>query len=273
MDSLLETSIEYTYYQYQKDLGLPIFVRADLGQFEQGLPDLLEKMHFNLLSSEEVKSVESSMLLKNSRMLTLSIVTSQIERQLAVVQETDLYGSESMTSNQGHQVYRFKNTALMMFASLAREWKMGIFSHFGNDDDQLQEYSILNRYLGLALAPFGIIGFWGVPVDEGVVVLKQSTSKGEAIYIDALGGNILSIDGNKKMNNKFSILKLSSSVQGMNKRMSVEELFSFLSNYCTYFDSNGHSMAVRQSILKISKHHTGLIYPSASFRPRTDLVL
>ena len=102
---------------------------------------------------------------------------------------------------------------------------------------------------------------------------KPIESKGEAVFIDVKALQMLSIDGVKKLRPHFKILRLDSTLHGRNIKMSTEELLSFLSSHCTYLDSSGLSVPVRQVIQTLSKMTEGLVHPEESFRPRTDLSL
>jgi hypothetical protein len=84
---------------------------------------------------------------------------------------------------------------------------------------------------------------------------------------------MISCDGVKKLRPHFKILRLDPSLRGRNIRMTSEELLSFLSSHCSYLDSAGLSIPVRQMIQALSKMTEGLIHPQESFRPRTDLSL
>ena len=148
---------------------------------------------------------------------------------------------------------------------------MGVLDSFTSESNLMTFRSILNRYLSWALVPMGIIGFWGVPVDEGVVILSQDESEGEAVFVDVLNSSVLSLDGQKTVKGPFNILRLDSTLHDRNIGMSREELISFMSQYCTYFDYSGLSYPVRQLIQHLSRVSIGLVYPRESFRPRTDL--
>jgi hypothetical protein len=132
---------------------------------------------------------------------------------------------------------------------------------------------IINRFLTWALVPHKIVGLWGVTVDDGMVAQRPIDSKGDAVFIDVVGLRMISLDGVKKLRPHFKILRLDPTLKGRNIKMSNEELISFLSAYCSYLDSSGLSVPVRQMIQTLSKMTEGLIHPEESFRPRMDLSL
>ena len=119
----------------------------------------------------------------------------------------------------------------------------------------------------------GIVGFWGVPVDEGVVVMKQHESRGESVYIDIKRQNVITVDGVKKIKGRFKVLRLDPTLKGRNVAMTAEEFLSFLSFHCNYFDYVGPSLPIRQMITSLPSYAVGLVHPRESFKPRTDLSL
>lgn len=265
---------KYTYFQFQKDLELPIFVRVELNKFNAGLLSFLSQMRFIELSEKEAKEVPD-ILNKNiyARVLTFEEATSVVSRQIENSIESDRFGVESIIPKDNYRVYRHKGVSLMIYAFEHTEWTLGVYNDFGNKENIMAYRSIINRYLSWTLAPLGIIGFWGVPVEEGMVVLKQKESEGEAVYLDIRKRKIISVDGVKKMPAQFKVLRLDPNIKGRNIRMNSEELFSFLSVSTTYFDYAGHSVPVRQMLRTLSKLTDGLIHPKESFQPRTDLSL
>jgi len=150
---------------------------------------------------------------------------------------------------------------------------MGCFDNFAEDTNDYSFKVIINRYLSWAMAPLGLAGFWGVPVDEGMVVMSEQGSRGEATFVDLNNQRIISIEGQQKMKARFNILRLNNAIKGRNIRMSQEELLSFLTMNSTYFDDHGLSVPIRQIIQMLTRAATGLIHPEESFRPRADLSL
>jgi hypothetical protein len=150
---------------------------------------------------------------------------------------------------------------------------MGCLSNFG-EGSALSDYRcIINRYLSWALVSEGIIGFWGVPVEEGMVILKRKESQGEAVFIDVREGRTFSIDGATPMKPGFTILRLDSILKDKNITMSREQLISFLTVNSTFFDYQGLNVPVRQAIVSLAKIAEGIVHPRESFKPRTDLSL
>ena len=121
-----------------------------------------------------------------------------------------------------------------------------------------------------------VVGFWGQLVGKEICLLKQKTSRGEAIYIDTERSVVFNL--------KDVILPLQGvdiiiegrgvSTQPKEKRMvSKEELVSSLCSSCTYFDLKGLSLRVRQMIAKIAKIQCGYIKSKNLDEPATGLSL
>ncbi len=264
----------WTYFQYQKEQGLPVFVRAELSGFDASLSPFLKQMGFSEMENQESLALESTLDTRfEGNLLTLKIAGPSVSRQINQVAEGDRYGSECITPKEGYKVYRFKSKALLVYSFGVSQWEMGCLSDFG-DEAAFSDYRcIMNRYLSWALVAEGIVGFWGVPVEEGMVVLRRKESQSEAVFIDVRENRIFSIDGVTPLKSNFTILRLDSVLKDKNVPMNKEELISFLSVNSTFFDYQGLNVPIRQAIQSLAKVVSGIVHPRESFKPRTDLSL
>ncbi len=263
-----------TYFQYQKELNLPVYLTLDLTNFEPGLGDFLAKQRFSKLTDkEEIESLKSIKTNPHARVLHIGEASPIVAKQIKSTMDSDRYGSESIIPKEGYRVYRYKDLALMVYSFGAKEWQLGCYRDFGSSSLTIPSRVILNRFLSWALVPHGIVGLWGVGIDDGMVAQRPADSKGEAVFIDIVGFRLLSIDGVKKLRSHFKILRLDPTLKGRNIKMSNEELVSLLFTHSSYLDSAGPSVPVRQMIQTLSRMSEGLIHPQESFRPRTDLSL
>jgi len=261
-----------TYFQYQKELNVPVFIAVNLEQFEPTLSDFFGEMKFTKLSDKEVPGVLEAMKKNNkARFLNMGEATPNVARQIHGVMESDHYGVESVIPKIGYQVYRYKDQGLMIYSFGAKVWELGAYSNFAQN--KLSARMIINRFLTWALVSQGILGLWGVAVDGGVVLQRPKESKGEVVFIDVVGNKIFTMDGVKKLGPKFKVLRLDPTLRGRNIRMRHEELLSFMSAHTSYLDISGLSVPVRQMIQTLAKMTEGLVHPEESFRPRTDLSL
>ncbi len=266
-----------TYYQYQKDLNLPIYIALDPQSFDSGLNEFLVSMQFTKLADkEEVQALEIMKKNNASRCLNFFEATPGVSRQIQATIESDRYGQESIIPKPGYNVYRYKEIGLMVYSFGVKAWEFGCYSDFGSSKEaakKLAARTVIHRFLSWSLVHHGILGLWGVTVDDGMVLQRAIESKGEAVFVDVMGNRILSLDGIKKLGPKFKVLRLDPTLRGRNIRMTNEELLSFLSAHCSYMDYSGLSVPVRQMIQTLAKMTEGLVHPEESFRPKTDLSL
>lgn len=263
-----------TYFQYQKDLNLPVYISADLAVFDTNFGEFLSSMKFHKLGTKEEAAALIELKKNNhARILHITEASPLVAKQIQGTMESDRYGTESIIPKDGYRVYRHKDLSLMVYSFGVKEWQLGCYKDFGTNNFKIASRMIINRFLSWALVPHGIVGIWGVTVDGGMVAQRAGDSKGEAVFIDVKGLNIISFDGVKKIKPHFKIMRLDPTLKGRNIRMTSEELLSFLSAHCSYLDSSGLSVPVRQMIQALSKMSEGLIHPQESFRPRTDLSL
>jgi hypothetical protein len=267
-----ETSIRL--YQFNKDLNLPIYVKYDAQVLDGNIAQFLVGVGFSELKEKELDAAYDNISSDSSaKLLTINHAQSNAARQIESALESDRFGAESITPKDGHRIYRYKKHAILIFSHAVKEWEMGVYQDFGSQNNILAYRSIMNRFLSWSLAPLGIIGFWGGPIDEGLVVLKQLESNGEAVFIDIRKSFMITIDGVVNLPGRFEIVRLDPHLKGRTKRMATEELLSFLSTYTTYIDYNGLSIPIRQLIRSLSKSAFGSLHPIETFKPRTDLSL
>jgi hypothetical protein len=263
-----------TFFQYQKELNLPIYLSADISNFEPSFVEFLGKLKFMKLNEKEEQDALSQIGKNNlARILHISEATPIVAKQINSTKESDRYGAESIIPQNGYRVYRFKEAGLMVYSFGAREWQLGCYKDFGSSAAAFSSRMMINRFLTWALVPHGILGLWGVTVDDGMVAQKPLESKGEAVFVDVVGQRLISVDGVKKMRSNFKILRLDPTLKGRNIKMTSEELLTFLFAHCSYLDTAGLSVPVRQMVQALSKIIDGVYHPQESFRPRTDLSL
>lgn len=265
-------TITYTYFQYFKGMGLPIYIKVNLSQLSSEIVELLKSLKFDEMNTSEIdemqKNFESE---KNARMMTIDEASPGVMRQIGEYSESDKFGTESIYPKETYQVYRYKGLALLLYGYTFKDWQMGCSYEFGTAEFELSSKIIIQRYLSWALAPLGIVGFWGVPVDEGMVVMKPKESNGEVVYMDVFKRWTYTQDGHKKLKSNFKILKLDGSMKDSSNRMKTDRLIPFLTTHVTYFSFNGLSVPVRQMIQSVCRNYEGHVYPLESFQPRTDL--
>lgn len=252
----------YMYFQYLKGADLPVYLKVELGAGLDELVSMIPSYGFHSLSDAEVKEAEAQVAkLFEARILTISPASSGVERQIQQVIHSDQYGVESLTPRKGYKVYRYKSVALMVYSIAAREWTLGA-SLDGVGPKQKDAWrQILNRYLSLALAPLGYVGFFGVPTKDGMIVLKARESGGESVFVDVVKGRVLSVEGAKALSPKFQFIRLGATLKGRSVKMTREDLFSFLCMSTSYLDYEGLPVPVRQMIQVLARTLSGAIEP------------
>ncbi len=265
---------KWQWYQFRKELDWPIYVRFHPNEFDHEVGDFLTLQKFHKLSETEGQEAYKKVL-KDSRakVLTMKDANIAVARQITSLVESDRYGEESIVAQIGYKVYRMKNLALMIYSFNSKEWEIGIIKGFGSKQELWKSKIVLNRFLSFSLQSFGVVGFWGVPIDEGMVVQRYQESRGEAVFIDVQNEQVISLDGIKKLSPRFKVLRLDPTLKNRNIKMTQEELLSFLSSHCSFFDLTGLTVPVRQMVQKLARMTEGLYHPEESFKPRTDLSL
>lgn len=259
-------------FQFFKKLDLPIYLKFERDDFQDDLVKFLVDMQFSELKADEIDAMDRKMDLsdKKARVLSLKLASLVVAKQISRPQESDRFGIESIVPRENYRVYRYKGKAMMVYSYIAQEWELGCFKDFGSKAGLGAYRTIINRYLGMALAPLGIGGFWGSPVDEGVVLLRVNEALGEAVYIDFRNYRILTIEGPKPIEGDFTIIRLDNSLQS-EKSLSREEVYGMLAIHSTFLDYMGASVPVRQIFHSISTHFRGCVFPKDNFKPRLDL--
>lgn len=264
------------YFQYHTDEDYPIFVKVEgFGErdFADSLIKVVEQMNFREIEGAEAEAAERELSRNSSaRMLKFKPASYKVVRQIESASHSDRFGLESILPKQGYKVYRYKNQALMVYSYAAEVWECGVTEKFAEDEAGIiAARTVLNRYLSWSMAPLGVIGFWGVPVAEGLVVMRAKESQGEVVFLDLNKGKVLSMDGAKGIPSRFKIMRLDNKLKNRNIKMSSEELMSFLSVHTCYLDPEGLSRPVRQLLQAISRRAEGLIHPRESFEPRKEV--
>jgi hypothetical protein len=258
---------EVSYYQYQKDLDYPVFVRFEDKDFELRFTTILDSFGFKKLTEDELKTV--SLEQSQTKVLRIQKASLRVSKQIDQGHSLDNYGPESITPLGSYDVYKYKGTGMLIFGGGDYFWELGVKSNVDKFTNEIK--TMMVRYLSWALAPKGIIGFWGSPVDEGIVVMKPKESNFESIFIDVKSGVYITQDGVKDMPGGMQILRLDESLKGRTKRMSKEELISFLSTNNCYFSYQGLDTKVREAIYEFVTMVDGYVYPVENFKPRNEL--
>ena len=266
--NVVDEKSDINIYYLGKELDYPIYLKMDDERFPKDALSMIIDFGFEELVDGRFKDIDAIIAKdKDSRILSMSRALPEVMRQLSRIQESDLYGVESLIPRDRYNVYRYKEGGILVFSNQANVWKLGCWTNFRDRDTLKKAYSIiLNRYISWAFVNHGVAGFWGKVSGTELELLKQKESKGEAVYIDIerdiifnLKGMILSLQGVDIVMQEKGVL-----IPSKKRRMvSKEELISFLCSSCTYFDLKGLNVKVRQMIARIAKTQCGYVKPKS----------
>ncbi|MEC7183511.1 MAG: hypothetical protein VXW15_12405 [Bdellovibrionota bacterium] len=267
------------YFYLGEELNYPIYLKVQDQAVPKEIVDMILSFGFKALDEERSKEIESVLREReDSRVLDIRCASPDVRLQLSRIQESDLYGFESIIPQNGYNVYRYKDGGVLVFSSSANIWKLGCWTGFKEGDDLKKAYNIiLNRFVSWAFVEHGVIGFWGRILGKEIELLKQKESNGEAFYVDTeknvafnFKGELLSIQNVDIVREERGV------VMAPNKKkraVSKERFISLLFGSCTFFDLKGLSVRVREMIVKIAKTQCGYIKPKSKDGSARDLSL
>ena len=150
-------------YQYYPEFDYPIFIEFEDSEWGKDLDEMIRLFGFKKLSKDhQLKKEKNLTLLKVKR--ASPIVSKHIDQG---AYQGDLYGEESLIPMRHYRVYRYLGVAMMTMSRIDNSWEMGIKAI---EITALRK--VFTRFLSHALERLGVVGFWGVPIDEGFVVMK-----------------------------------------------------------------------------------------------------
>ncbi len=260
------------FFQYQKSLNLPIFISFDESVFGATLASFLLAKKWSRINENDAKTIDIMLQEKGAKMLYFEecspAVAKIVRSPISSDQQQSGGSNESISLKEGIRIYRYHNEATFIYSSSHHEAKLGCFLDYGSKIEIANH--VINRFLSLALSSFGIVGFWGVPVEDGVVVMRPRDCRSEAVFVDFFKKNIISDEGVSRLTGQTRFFRLDPLLKGKNIKMGQEELISFLNHHCVYFDVQGLSISVRQIILQMANSIEGIWHPTDSFRPRLN---
>ncbi len=107
---------EFIYFQFGKELEIPIYVKFAKNGFSPSISTFLTKNRFSELTATEVVALIKSVgKIRNMRLLTITLVTPSLGREIDRKGENDFFGPESIVLRAGHKVYKYKKFAMMIY--------------------------------------------------------------------------------------------------------------------------------------------------------------
>jgi hypothetical protein len=275
---MAEIKIEenWMYFQYHRDRRWPIIVKFKIKEINADLLKATSELGFvQLVVDADVKNALKEVAENNlGRILTIREASTAVARQMESTLATDQFGPESLTTKDHYKVYRYKSAAFMVYSHSFKEWEMGVYADFGKTHEsaanKIAHRTVMFRFLSWALAPFGVIGFWAVPVADGVVIMKAHEARGEAAFVDLAARLVYTLDGTKKLSGKFQFIRLDQTIKGKQMVMGQVEFASYLLACTAFFNNEGPTTPIRQLVNALSKSVTAVILPRENFRPRQN---
>jgi hypothetical protein len=257
------SEVKFSYYQFQKKLGYQVYLRFEDFEFENLFTDFLQTMGFDKVERNKVKEIPFDK--KNTRVLKIVKASPRVARQIDTSNfGSDHFGAESLSPMGSYNVYKYRNVGMMIFGEGNLLWELGIKS----THDHMALRAIFTRFLSFALVHTGVVGFWGVPVDEGFVVMTPNKSQYESVFVDLNQNALITQDGIKNIDCELQILRLDSTIRDKVIGMKKEALLSFLSTNTCYFSYSGFERELKNTIFELAQVAQGFIYPEENYKPR-----
>ncbi len=255
---------KFSYYQFRKDLGYQVYLRFEDFDFENLFTETLELLGFDKISRDTIK--KNPFDLRKTKVLKIVKASPRVSRQIDRndYSSNKSLGPESLSVLDGYSVYKFQNIAMMLCSHGNALWELGVKSNV----DQEGLRTVLIRYLSFALEGEGVLGFWGVPIEEGFVVMNQKSANSEAIFIDVKKEKIITFDGVKNMESDLQIIRLDDTLRSEMKRMKKDELYSYLLTHMTNLGFDFFAEETKYFLRELSSMALGYIYPESQFKPR-----
>lgn len=253
---------EYSYYKFRKDLDYQIYLRFEDFDFESQLVETLELIGFSKVERDDVKKI--SFYKNNTRVLKVSKAAARIHRKMDGQGLLKINEQECFQAMGLYDIYMYKNVAMMVLGEQNPLWELGIKS----TEDSYALRVVFTRFLSMALSSQGVIGFWGVPVEQGFVMLNQGESNSESIFIDIEKGHYMTFEGVQALPNDLEILRLSPTLKDEALRMPKESLYSFLSMKSVLPVRRNKPEKYLQALYELTQVATGVEYPETNFKSR-----
>ncbi len=255
-----------SYYQFgQGDAGYPVYVKICDEALEGRLSKVLASVGLSKLDDKAIAKIVK-LPLDSIRVLDITSASGMALNQINIISESDAFGEESVIPSSGYRVYRHKGIGMMVYSFGSTVWQLGVSEDCGSDKFMKESRIIFARFLSLALAKYGVIGFWGVVVENSLVVMRAKESKGEVVFIDSLKMRLAAQGEIKEIRSGFQIVRLGKCVNGKSILLKRDELISFLMTYNSYLDYGQSSSIIGQIVNKITSVATGIMYPAESFK-------
>lgn len=256
---------ESVYYQFLKDRNYPLFIKFDDSQLEMKFSQMLDKFQFTKLDGDDLKKIQINN--KKTHIIYTSFASPKVAAQIKRNASLDIYGSESISEVKGSKLYRYKAQAIMMFDNSKPVWELALLK---KEYNEVLLKTLLTRFISFALGD-ELLGFWGVAVDQGLVVMRPDKSMGESFFISIKDHFVVTLDGLKDLDEVDYLMRLDDYLEQEYRVMGKEQYFAFLSTHSTQMSTTGINKSLKEQIYSLTQLIEGVIYPSKNFQPRKQL--
>lgn len=245
---------KWTYFQFRKAFQYSIYVRFPENQLNPKYTHVLNEMGFSVLSEAELKKIPLQKIY--TKILTVQEAGSRLEQQMMGSDILDKYGPEVLSIQGGTPVYTYRKVGIMAMPSTRALWDLAIHSSLSQTDQMVGLRVILVRFLAQALADQGVLSYWGTAKDDSLVIMKQASSFGEAVFIDLKNKVAFSNGGEVKLGSTVRIVRKDKE-NFTQTHMSREDLIGFLSVSTCLLSFNGITHSMKKSIYDLSSYAQG----------------
>jgi len=105
---------EVNYYQFQKDLNYPVFLRFENKDLEFEFKNLMTVLGFTKLETEQLKDIHFDQ--SKTKVLRIQKANARVAKQIDQTFATDKYGPENINQLGTYDVYRYKNYGMMILS-------------------------------------------------------------------------------------------------------------------------------------------------------------
>lgn len=249
------------YYQYQKSGTYPIYLRVDSLEIEEVFMKAFSECGFVKLDETTYKKIALNR--SGTRVLKITKAGPKASKQIRAFSGMDQYGEESITPMGAYDVYRYRGIGMIMMQEKNISWELGVVLE-GALTQERKLKVLLNRFLSYALAPLGVVGFWGTLHENSLVITKAGQSGGEAFFIDYKIRKVLS-SSETELFQFDQIIRMDESLRGKNKLLSREELIGFLTANTSFLSYKGIEQNLKHYCYEIASELEGVVVPKEDF--------
>jgi hypothetical protein len=244
---------KWTYFQFRKQYDYPVYLRFKHEELTPKFSHTLNELGFGEITEKDSKKIPLQR--PHTRMLTVQFASSRLSQQLNGSDLLDKYGPESLSYQAGIPVYTYRKVGIMALPQHKPLWDLALNSEISQTDQMVGFRILLVRFISQALADQGILSYWGTVKDGSLIVMKQSHSFGEAVFIDWNKKVLFSNGGETKLNSHLKILRRDKEFSSSGL-MGREEIISFLSVSTCLLSFQGITNSMKRAVVEMSAHVT-----------------